>query len=286
MSLEGANDMEKLKSLSAKTYKEQAIFFLNATWETIGGQEKDNVWEYVQDMSELDEKSGKEGCELEEMIAHRFLERRGETLTVREMREVLREIDLDTNKNVSLSEYIIFRHKLDYHAFVNNSMADPEELREAQRLLDDSMAKMKEAVAVADAARAAEAANKAALAELEAQQNAYDERTEDLKAKSETGGLVSRNKAKNELAQHLEADPTPLARAKINQGATVRKAEKARKAVEPAEKAAIDAFNEADAFLKEVASRTGSSQGGVWWLQRELYESKKFLPQSRGGIHK
>lgn len=285
MSLEGANDMEKLQSLSAKTYKEQAIFFLNCTWETKGQDAKDSVWEYVQDMAELDEKSGKEGCELEEMIAHRFLERRGETLTVREMREVLREIDLDTNKNVSLSEYIIFRYKLDWHAYVNNSMADPEELREAQRLLDETMAKMKEAVAVADAARAAEAANKAALAELEAQQKAYDDRTESLGAASETGGLVSRNKAKNELAQHLEADPTPLARAKINQGATVRKAEKARKAVEPAEKAAIDAFNAADAYLKEVASRTGSAKGGVWWLQRELYESKKYLPQSRGGIH-
>ena len=35
-------------------------------------------------------------------------------------------------------------------------MADPEELREAQRLLDDALAKMQEAVAVADAARAAE----------------------------------------------------------------------------------------------------------------------------------
>ena len=35
------------------------------------------------------------------------------------------------------------------------------------------------------------------------QQKAYDDRTESLKAKSETGGLVSRNQAKNELAQHL-----------------------------------------------------------------------------------
>lgn len=278
--------MDKLKNLSAQTYKQQAIFFLNSTWDHLGEKESENVWSYVSDMVELDEKNGKEGCELEELIAHRFLERRGETLTVREMREVLREIDIDTNKNVSLSEYLIFRYKLDWHPYVNNSLADPEELREAQRLLDAAQARMKEAVAVADAARAAEAEVRATLAELEAQQKAYDDRTEELKQKSETGGLVARNRAKNELEQHLASDPTPLARAKINQGAAVRKAEKARKAVEPAEEAAIAAYNEADAYLKEVASRTGSAQGGVWWLQRELHESKKFLPQARGGISK
>lgn len=278
--------MDKLKNLSAQTYKQQAIFFLNSTWDHLGEKESENVWSYVSDMVELDEKNGKEGCELEELIAHRFLERRGETLTVREMREVLREIDIDTNKNVSLSEYLIFRYKLDWHPYVNNSLADPEELREAQRLLDAAQARMKEAVAVADTARAAEAEVRATLAELEAQQKAYDDRTEELKQKSETGGLVARNRAKNELEQHLASDPTPLARAKINQGAAVRKAEKARKAVEPAEEAAIAAYNEADAYLKEVASRTGSAQGGVWWLQRELHESKKFLPQARGGISK
>jgi len=38
---------------------------------------------------------------------------------------------------------------------------------------------------------------------------------------------VQRNKAKNELAQHLSSDPLPLRRAKITQEAAVKKADRA-----------------------------------------------------------
>ena len=65
----------------------------------------------------------------------------------------------------------------------------------------------------------------AALSELKAQEDAYNRRTEELKQKSEGGGVAAL-RAKNELAQHLEEDPLPLRRAKINQEAAVRKADK------------------------------------------------------------
>ena len=55
----------------------------------------------------------------------------------------------------------------------------------------------------------------AALAEVKKQEDAYNAKTETLKKKSEEGGVVSRNKAKNELAQHLAEDPLPLRQAKI-----------------------------------------------------------------------
>ena len=42
----------------------------------------------------------------------------------------------------------------------------------------------------------------AAVAELKAQQDAYDSKTEQLRAKSEGGGVAAL-RAKNELAQHL-----------------------------------------------------------------------------------
>jgi hypothetical protein len=60
-----------------------------------------------------------------------------------------------------------------------------------------------------------------------------------LKKKSEEGGVVSRNKAKNELAQHLAEDPLPLRQAKITAEAAVRKAEKATKAAAEAKELAI-----------------------------------------------
>ena len=52
-------------------------------------------------MSELDEKDGKNGSELEELYAHKFLEKHGETLTVRELREVLRKIDIVRGRGVA-----------------------------------------------------------------------------------------------------------------------------------------------------------------------------------------
>ena len=44
--------------------------------------------------------------------------------------------------------------------------------------------------------------------------------------------MVSRNKAKNELAQHLGEDPLPLRKAKITAEAAVKRAERAKKAAE------------------------------------------------------
>eukprot|EP01083_Nonionella_stella_P109523 319448_1 len=50
-------------------------------------------------MAEPDKKSGAAETELDEMSGHRFLESRGETHTVREMRNVLREIDIANTRN-------------------------------------------------------------------------------------------------------------------------------------------------------------------------------------------
>eukprot|EP01095_Lingulamoeba_sp_RSL-Kostka_P002605 TRINITY_DN134_c0_g1_i11.p1 TRINITY_DN134_c0_g1~~TRINITY_DN134_c0_g1_i11.p1 ORF type:complete len:401 (+),score=260.49 TRINITY_DN134_c0_g1_i11:63-1265(+) len=161
---------------------------------------------------------------------------------------------------------------------------------------------------------AAKAELEAALAELKAQEDAYNQKTEDLKRKSEEGGVVSRNRAKNELAQHLGEDPLPLRRAKIDQEAAVRKAERAAKAAaeavtaseqaaakaseavtaseqaKQAAEAAVDAAREkvaeAEAFLEEVKSKPGQAQGAIWWMERELYEKRKYLPESKGGIRK
>lgn len=321
--------MDKLKGLSAKTYFDQAKWFLNAYLERYGVEEAENVWNFAHKMVELDEKNGKEGGELDELYAHRFLEQYGETMTVLKLREVLREIDIDTNKKVSLTEYLISRYKCDWHELVNAAQSDnKEEIDEAVRLVEQAsqavtaaqeakkaaLAAENEARKLAQEARdaeaaqrQAEAATKAALAELEAQEKAFADKKADLEAKSETGGMVSRNKAKNELQQLLAEDPLPLQRAKINQGATVRAEEKSTKAAvakrEEAEAAAQraadataaaeqavqdaeDSMRKAEEYLEEVKSKPGSGAGAIWWMERELHEQRKYMPQKRGGIAK
>merc|ERR1711943_175564 len=162
-----------------------------------------------------------------------------------------------------------------------------------------------ESKAAAESARAAEDDARAAQAEVKAQEDAYNSKTEDLKKKSETGGVVSRNKAANELAQHLAEDPLPLRKAKITAEAAVKRSEKATKAAadarEAAEKAAGEAsakakavaeaalddaskkLQEAEDYLEEVKSKPGCAHGALWWIERELHEQKAYLPESKGG---
>merc|ERR1712014_464771 len=94
------------------------------------------------------------------------------------------------------------------------------------------------AKAAEEEARAAQAELEAALKELKEQEDAYNSKTAALEKKSEEGGVVSRNKAKAELAQHLAEDPLPLRKAKITQEAAVKRAERASNAAAAAREAA------------------------------------------------
>jgi len=77
-----------------------------------------------------------------------------------------------------------------------------------------------------NAARSAKIELEQALSELKAQEDAYHNKKAELERKSEEGGVVSRNKAKAELAQLLAEDPLPLRRAKITTEAAVKKSRK------------------------------------------------------------
>jgi len=141
---------------------------------------------------------------------------------------------------------------------------------------------------------------KKTLDEVHAQENAFNNKTNDLKKKSEEGGVVSQNKAKAELAQHLAEDPLPLRKAKISNEAAVKKADRAAKAAEEAVAAAVAAkavaeaaveqaqrqVEEAEKYLDEVRSKPGSAGGSLWWLDRELHEARAYLPTSKGGYTK
>ena len=418
--LEGSNDLEKLHNLCNKTHKEQAVWFLNAFWEDFAEKEAENIWNFVDQAQAIDNAKAA-GTALDEMEAHRFLEKADSAHTVLEMRNLLRKTGAigqsERPKSVPLSHYFLFKYdahsnKL-FHDLVNRSQGDNQkQIEEAQAKLDavqvafdeasrtasaaaaslkeaqsreadakareadaksreaDAKAAEASAHASAEAAKtreveakqsaetlavreeelkAAQAEVEAALAEVKKQEDAYNAKTESLKKKSEEGGVVSRNKAKNELAQHLAEDPLPLRTAKITAEAALRKAEKATKAAAEAREraeadakqatearaqadadanaasqaraeaenaraqaeearrqaeaaraaaekdkeaadAAVDAAQaavaEAEAFLEEMKAQPGSSQGALWWMDRELHEKKKYMPMRKGGIAK
>ncbi len=93
-----------------KKYADQAIWFLNGFWEDVKDHAED-VWKWVELFGQLDQEKKAEGCELDEFWSHKFLESLGETMTVIEMREKFRTIDVDFNKRMSLIEFLSFRFK-------------------------------------------------------------------------------------------------------------------------------------------------------------------------------
>jgi len=324
MALQGATDNDKLNDLISKPYKEQACWFLNAFWNEHSA-EAEKCWEYVNHCGALDLQKNAEGSGLDEVNAHRLLEKLGETMTVVSMRETLRKTGAisasDRPKLVPLIHYLLFKYNVDWRRLVNSKGDNSAEMKEAQAKLDavskafdESDAKLQvskkaeaEARTQEAAARAQEAPFKAALEEqqaavdeVKAQENAYNKKTEDLKRKSEEGGVVAQNKAKNELAQHLAEDPLPLRKAKITLEVAVKKAEKARAPFEAATKQAEAAraaaeesleqsrlrLQEAEDYLQEVKKRPGNPYGSIWFMERALEEKKKYLPERKGGKSK
>jgi len=359
------SDLDKLHDVCNKTYKEQAVWFLNCFWEDFAEKEAELIWQYVETNAKLDLENHEEGSSLDEMKAHVFLEKFDETLTVREMRAKLRSTgaigESERPKTVPLTHYLLYKYNADWRLLVDETRQgdNAEEIEKAEKMLAEvtelfkqsearaaeartalnaavsaeNQAKAREAEAVArendavareteakeseaqavsreneavqreteakasekaaqardteakashaksqeteakskvDAAAAVEREGEAkaaqseleeALAALKAEEDAFNKKKADLEKKSQEGGVVSRNKAANELAQLLAEDPLPLRRAKITAEAAVKRAEKtskaaasAREAAETSAKAASAARVEAEKDAKEAAA--------------------------------
>jgi hypothetical protein len=89
MNIITGTDEEKLKALSERTYKEQAVWFLNAFWTGVGHSEAEKLWDFVHQCEELDKENRALGNHLDEFTAHRFLEHFKETLTITDLRDKL-----------------------------------------------------------------------------------------------------------------------------------------------------------------------------------------------------
>jgi DNA repair exonuclease SbcCD ATPase subunit len=277
-------------ALTRKPYVDQAKWFLNGMWASCE-KEAEPVFKFTMKFIELDPKK-KAGNELDEFLAHKFLESLGETLTVVELRAKLRKIDLDANGKMALLEYLAFRYEKSVGAIANAAQGgSPENQREidaAAKMLDELMSALADLQAKVASLSKAEAELKAAVDALHKQQDAYDKEAKRLEEKSKnmTFSVVLRNKAANELAQMKQKDPLPLNRAKLTQAAALKRVEKERKETEAAQADTQKKADAASAALDELKKKGGTAFGSLWFMEREVHEAKKFLPQSKGGIRK
>jgi len=286
---------EKFAELTAKNHKEQAIWWLNGFWEDGAQEEAEDIWELTHLAMEIEtgvkvlygkrKVEAAYGCDLDELKAHVFLEKLGETLTVRALRKRLSELDIDNNKCMALIEYMLAKYKKTPDQVVNapgeGCGASKDELDAAQAQLDEAMAAMAAVQEALEQQEKAEQELRAAVAELEAQQKAFDDKKAGFQAKIDDESLstMKRNMAKNELAQMNSEDPLPLRRAKITQGAALKRVEKAKKKTEEKLAEAEERVRACKEALDELKKRAGSPHGAIWWMERELSEAEKFMPR-------
>jgi hypothetical protein len=102
---------QKFKDVtSTQNVDEQAVTCLRAFVGEFSGKFEE-VLQLAEEFKTFSEMEAGGIQELNEFEAHRFLEKKGESKTVNDMREELAEIDLDMNKRVSFIEYLLFRYK-------------------------------------------------------------------------------------------------------------------------------------------------------------------------------
>lgn len=253
--------------VTAKTHTDQGIWWLNAFWADGAEAYKEDIWTMVHQFIEVqtgDKKRYgkrmveiKEDSDLDEFKSHRILELMGEVLTVLALRKRLKALDIDNNKRMSITEYLLAKYEKTPDEIVNCAQGDvePALLAAAQAACDaasnalDTASTEAEAAAQAKqasedalaASEAAEASVKAAEAELQA---SIDEITALEEAKAAkvakcqaiiddpNAGVVKKGRANAEKEQTLSEDPLPLRKAKITQAASLRKVTKARKVAE------------------------------------------------------
>jgi len=147
----------------------------------------------------------KQGCDLDEFQAHRVLEKQGETLTVKEMRARLLKLDVDNNKRLALTEYLINKYMpeeekvVDMVADANQGGVDPKLLRIAEEKMAAAQTELDEAADAAEKAHTAvvesKSAAKAAHETLEKSKQA---------AQGATAALKKQEKAEKEVTKAVE----------------------------------------------------------------------------------
>jgi len=224
--------LKKFEEVTAMTVAEQAKCFLREFINEFanpaeGGDTFEDVLNLCDEYTQYtDEKDRNKMTELDEVKFHLFLEKRGETQTIVEVRDKMRTIDLDSNLQISFMEYCLFKYT---HTLAELFAEKPGTNAALLALLDEAIA-LHEAV-------------------LKARQEEED-KIADLTTKSKGTG-VSGMRAKAELEQMRVRSQTGQNMAEVRSAFKKRQAEKALKNSDPMaeemKKLAIKKKSEADA---------------------------------------
>ena len=266
------SDLDKLHEICNKTYKEQAVWFLNAFWEDFANKEAETLWNYAHVNAELDLENHGDGSGLDEMKAHVFLEKFNETLTVREMRAKLRSTgaigESERPKTVPLTHYLLYKYNVNWHTLVDETLQgdNKEEMEKAEKMLAEV------AIAVRESESKAATARKA-LADAQSAENAAKQReAEAVERETAAKQREAEAKAAEEQAKQRESEAKSFAEQSKQKEAQAQKDAEAAKQRESEAKAAQQELEEALRALeaeekafndKKEDLKRKSEEGGV-----------------------
>jgi hypothetical protein len=128
--------VDKFKAVTALNTDEQTKFFLKAfACDFIGSFQAvlDLAGEFLRYAPDNNAK------DLDEFQAHRFLEKRSETLTVVELRSFLKDLDLDKNNRLAFIEYLLYKYKKTLVQLFTPPPAGQRPSPEALAILDEAI---------------------------------------------------------------------------------------------------------------------------------------------------
>ncbi|ELP90729.1 hypothetical protein EIN_025480 [Entamoeba invadens IP1] len=187
----------QFSEVTAKVYKDQAIFFLNAFWAECGS-EAEYIWKTCGLVAELDVENGVAGCKLDEFQAHRLFEKENLSMSVTEMRQKLKVTD-PKFKKIAYIEFLLHKYQQTIEELMKRPQGTNEALVKAQKAMEDVQVEIKK----------------------------IEDKKKELEKKAASGSGVAAMRAKNELDQLCSADKTELNKALLTAEAQVRKAQKA-----------------------------------------------------------
>jgi len=196
---------KEFSAATSKTYKEQAGFYLNAFWEETPDATRELIWTQWKKFLDLDRQQWNalpkdkraetysEASSLDEFWSHKLLENIGKTLTALEFRAEFKKIDADTDKRMSMLEFLVWEYKQPLKELMSRPQgSDGGEVAKAQELLDQVSAAFAAAQEALDKA-------KATAADAERKKNAAIE-SENAAKKAADSAKAAEEEAKKQAA--------------------------------------------------------------------------------------
>lgn len=295
----------------AMAHTEQAKWWLDCYWDEGAKANADQIWDYTHTFMAMDKKLQSKGRQLDQFEAQQFFEKIGETLTGQELRAQIQIRKDDNSHNISLLEFLLYKYQVgcadklvqtpDHVKAKMKETADKlESLREFLAKLREEKMNLEEAINEQTAAKKvlmeAKVEADGSLTQLQNEKSAHQNKLESLEGmiSNEDASTVARNKARAEYAQLLAQDSLPIRKGEITMKAALRKVDTETKKVAAksaatdanrveVEKAEIDVQTKVSEAMAEIEKygalkSDDSSPGMLWWMQREIKEAEKFLP--------